>query len=111
MDGRHCEVAQLRSRFHRPAKITVVESTLCRVDRSAKTARSIAQRSTRSRGHNQRGILFTGRARFASETPEEIALAIVAEIQWVFAGGSGESLRERKMSIHPLEESLIPSEC
>ena len=46
-----------------------------------------------------------------SETPEEIALAVVAEIQRVFAGGSGESLRERKMSIHPLEESLIPSEC
>ncbi len=46
-----------------------------------------------------------------SETPEEIALAVVAEIQRVFAGGSGESLRERKMSIHALEESLIPSEC
>jgi xanthine/CO dehydrogenase XdhC/CoxF family maturation factor len=46
-----------------------------------------------------------------SETPEEIALTVVAEIQRVFAGGSGESLRERKMSIHPLEESLIPSEC
>ncbi len=35
-----------------------------------------------------------------AETPEEIALAIVSEIQRVFAGGSGESLRERKMSIH-----------
>lgn len=46
-----------------------------------------------------------------SETPEEVALAVVAEIQRVFAGGSGESLRERKMSIHALEESLIPSEC
>jgi xanthine dehydrogenase accessory factor len=46
-----------------------------------------------------------------SETPEEIALAVVAEIQRVFAGGSGESLRERKMSIHALEEWLIPSEC
>jgi xanthine dehydrogenase accessory factor len=46
-----------------------------------------------------------------SETPEEIALAVVAEIQRVFAGGSGESLRERKMSIHPLEESLIAAEC
>lgn len=46
-----------------------------------------------------------------SETPEEIALAVVAEIQRVFAGGSGESLRERKMSIHPVEELLIPSEC
>ena len=42
-----------------------------------------------------------------SETPEEIALAVVAEIQRVFAGGSGESLRERKMSIHPLEESRL----
>jgi xanthine dehydrogenase accessory factor len=39
-----------------------------------------------------------------AETPEEIALAIVSEIQRVFAGASGESLRERKISIHrPLE--------
>jgi hypothetical protein len=34
-----------------------------------------------------------------SETPEEIALAIVSEIQRVFATGSGESLCERKISI------------
>ena len=45
-----------------------------------------------------------------SETPEEIALAIVAEIQRVFAGGSGESLRERKMSIHASKKSLVPNE-
>jgi xanthine dehydrogenase accessory factor len=36
----------------------------------------------------------------AAETPEEIALAIVSEIQRVFRGGSGESLRDRKISIH-----------
>jgi xanthine dehydrogenase accessory factor len=35
-----------------------------------------------------------------AESPEEIALAIVSEIQRVFAGGTGESLRERKSSIH-----------
>ena len=35
-----------------------------------------------------------------AETPEEIALAIISEIQRVFAGGSGDSLRERKRSIH-----------
>jgi xanthine dehydrogenase accessory factor len=35
-----------------------------------------------------------------SETPEEIALAIVSEVQCVFTGASGESLRERKRSIH-----------
>ena len=35
-----------------------------------------------------------------AETSEEIALAIVSEIQRVFAGSSGESLRERRMSIH-----------
>jgi xanthine dehydrogenase accessory factor len=35
-----------------------------------------------------------------SETPEEIALAIVSEIQRVFATSSGESLRERRRSIH-----------
>ena len=40
-----------------------------------------------------------------AETPEEIALAVVSEIQRVFGGGSGESLRERKMPIH------VPVEC
>jgi xanthine dehydrogenase accessory factor len=35
-----------------------------------------------------------------AETPEEIALAIVSEIQRVFAATSGESLRDRKTSIH-----------
>jgi xanthine/CO dehydrogenase XdhC/CoxF family maturation factor len=34
------------------------------------------------------------------ETPEEIALAIISEIQTVFAEASGESLRERKAPIH-----------
>jgi xanthine dehydrogenase accessory factor len=40
-----------------------------------------------------------------AETPEEIALTIVSEIQRVFAYGSGESLRERKISIHNLEKA------
>jgi hypothetical protein len=40
------------------------------------------------------------RARRPGIHPEEIALAIVAEIQHVFAGGSIEPLRERKRSIH-----------
>ena len=35
-----------------------------------------------------------------AETPEEIALAIVAEIQAVFADATGESLRDRKVPIH-----------
>ncbi|MEY2488356.1 MAG: xanthine dehydrogenase accessory factor [Verrucomicrobiota bacterium] len=35
-----------------------------------------------------------------AETPEEIALAIVSEIQSVFAEAGGESLRERKAPIH-----------
>jgi xanthine/CO dehydrogenase XdhC/CoxF family maturation factor len=35
-----------------------------------------------------------------AETPEEIALAIISEIQTVFAEASGESLRERKAPIH-----------
>jgi xanthine/CO dehydrogenase XdhC/CoxF family maturation factor len=42
---------------------------------------------------------------FGAETPEEIALAVVSEIQRVFAGGTGESLRERKVSIHSTKES------
>ena len=40
-----------------------------------------------------------------AETPEEIALAIVSEIQRVFGKGSGLSLREMKMSIH------APNKC
>ena len=36
----------------------------------------------------------------AAETPEEIAAAVVSEIQRVFAGGTGASLRERKIPIH-----------
>jgi xanthine/CO dehydrogenase XdhC/CoxF family maturation factor len=35
-----------------------------------------------------------------AETPEEIALALISEIQAVFAGGSAESLRDRKAPIH-----------
>jgi len=40
-----------------------------------------------------------------TETPEEIALAVVSEIQRVLAYGSGESLRERKISIHNLKKT------
>ena len=35
-----------------------------------------------------------------AETPEEIALSVVSEIQRVFAEGSGQSLRDRKQPIH-----------
>jgi xanthine/CO dehydrogenase XdhC/CoxF family maturation factor len=35
-----------------------------------------------------------------AETPEDIALAIISEIQTVFAEASGESLRERKVPVH-----------
>jgi xanthine/CO dehydrogenase XdhC/CoxF family maturation factor len=35
-----------------------------------------------------------------AETPEELALALVAEIKAVFAGASAESLRDRKAPIH-----------
>jgi hypothetical protein len=41
------------------------------------------------------------------ESPQEIALAIISEIQRVFAHGSGLSLREGKMPIHvPRLQSL-----
>ena len=43
----------------------------------------------------------------AAETPEEVALAVVAEIQAVFAGGTGEHLRDRKAPIH----ANTSSEC
>ena len=36
----------------------------------------------------------------AADTPQQIALAIAAEIQSVFAGGTAEHLRERKAPIH-----------
>jgi xanthine/CO dehydrogenase XdhC/CoxF family maturation factor len=35
-----------------------------------------------------------------AETPEELALALVSEIQAVFAGASGEHLRQRTAPIH-----------
>ncbi|HXM33321.1 MAG TPA: XdhC family protein [Chthoniobacterales bacterium] len=35
-----------------------------------------------------------------AETPEEIALSVISEIQTVFAEASGESLRDRKVPIH-----------
>lgn len=40
-----------------------------------------------------------------ANAPETIALAIVAEIQAVFGGGSGEFLRERKAPIHAPREA------
>jgi len=45
-----------------------------------------------------------------AETPEEIALSIVAEIQRVFAKASGDSLRERKTPIHAtLPRAAVPT--
>ena len=35
-----------------------------------------------------------------AESPEEVALSVIAEIQHVFGQGSGESLRDRKAPIH-----------
>jgi xanthine/CO dehydrogenase XdhC/CoxF family maturation factor len=35
-----------------------------------------------------------------AETPEELALALVSEIQAIFAGASAEPLRDRKTPIH-----------
>jgi xanthine/CO dehydrogenase XdhC/CoxF family maturation factor len=43
-----------------------------------------------------------------SETPEEIALAIVAEIQSVLAGASQSSLRQRKVAIHDVSAWVTP---
>ena len=40
-----------------------------------------------------------------AETPEEIGLAIISEIQRIFQAGSGESLREKRMPIHGAGES------
>jgi xanthine/CO dehydrogenase XdhC/CoxF family maturation factor len=39
------------------------------------------------------------------EIPEQIALELVSEIQRVFAGGSGASLRERRARIHAASSS------
>jgi xanthine/CO dehydrogenase XdhC/CoxF family maturation factor len=42
-----------------------------------------------------------------ADTPEEIGLSIVAEIQCVFSGGTAEQLRHRKAPIHPPHEETI----
>ena len=42
-----------------------------------------------------------------AETPEEIALSIIAEIKAVFSGTLGESLREKNQEIHLREDFLI----
>jgi xanthine/CO dehydrogenase XdhC/CoxF family maturation factor len=49
-----------------------------------------------------------------AETPEEIALSIVAEIQRVFADGSAQSLRDRKSPIHRIideQQSTAKAVC
>ncbi|MBA3652296.1 MAG: XdhC family protein [Chthoniobacterales bacterium] len=52
-------------------------------------------------GVNVRSKLFSPAGLdLGAESPEEIALAIVAEIQSILAKGSAESLRERKAQIH-----------
>jgi xanthine/CO dehydrogenase XdhC/CoxF family maturation factor len=52
-------------------------------------------------GVNVRSPLFSPAGLdIGAESPEEIALAIIAEIQTTFAGASGDSLRARKAPIH-----------
>ena len=47
-----------------------------------------------------RGFFAPAGLDLGAETPQEIALSIVSEIQRVFANATGQSLRERKMPIH-----------
>jgi xanthine/CO dehydrogenase XdhC/CoxF family maturation factor len=42
-----------------------------------------------------------------AETPEEIALSILAEIKAVLAGRKGQPLRDKQEAIHPREETMI----
>ena len=44
-----------------------------------------------------------------AESPEEVALSVIAEIQCVFGQGSGESLRSLKAPIHCAREKLHPA--
>src|SRR2546423_9215875 len=60
MDSGDCEVASLRARFHRAAKIAAAEFALRWFDQSTQTARSITKRSPRCWRRYQRGILRTG---------------------------------------------------
>ena len=48
-----------------------------------------------------------------AETPEELALSLISEIQAVFAEATGESLRDRKAPIHGwnVVRSPAPEEC
>lgn len=101
MDRRDSEVAQLRSRLCHIAKTTAIQSALRRVDRAAQTARSNHQRALDIGVTINAGFFAPAGLDIGAETSEEIALLIVAEIQRVFEKSSGESLREREMSIHP----------
>ncbi|WP_257666044.1 XdhC family protein [Parapedobacter tibetensis] len=44
-----------------------------------------------------------------AETPEEIALSIIAEIKAVFAGKKGEHLRDQTGGIHQRQTKIVPS--
>ena len=44
-----------------------------------------------------------------AESPEEVTLSIIAEIQRVFGQGSGESLRDRKVPIHCAGQKSTPA--
>ena len=52
-------------------------------------------------GVDSRSELFApGGLDIGAEAPEEIALAMIAEIQATFAGAKAESLRQRRAAIH-----------
>jgi xanthine dehydrogenase accessory factor len=46
-----------------------------------------------------------------SETPNEIAISIISEIQQVFGGGSGESFRDSKKPIHASAVPPVIDQC
>lgn len=55
------------------------------------------------------GLYAPAGLHLGAETPEEIALSIVAEIQCVFASGTAQHLRHRAAPIHPLPPpALLP---
>ena len=59
-------------------------------------------------GTARRSELFApGGLDLGAESPEEIALAIVSEIQATFANASAESLRDRKTAIHLLPDFAV----
>ena len=99
-DGSDRKVAQLRAGFRRALSFIETRSALRRFARAASAPRPVAQCRLDEGIAIDAEVFAPAGLDLGAETPEELALALVSEIQAVFAGASGESLRDRKAPIH-----------